>query len=169
MLKESEEIYLKEQYSSVSLREKSVREEMKHENAKWVWLEEIRWKPKSSISWLKEGNYTWKFFHEFANMMAKDNSSNKLWVDDRGRIVSPIIDLFSSLYVEPYEKRPWLEDISFSMILENKKKWLERPFLEQEVLEALKCLLEDSNVCWKTKPLPLMGFPMVFFKEFGLL
>lgn len=74
-------------------------------------------------------------------------------------ITNIVVDFFSSLYKEPFGDRPILEGLHFKCVSEQQKEDLEKPFMDEEVLEALVALKEDKA------PGP-NGFPMKFYKVF---
>lgn len=67
--------------------------------------EEISWRQKSWIQWLKQGDKNTKFFHKVANAQRRHNTIDKLTindsqVDDLNVIKNEILDFSRHLYNE---------------------------------------------------------------------
>lgn len=153
-----------EHQRGLSEEEKIKREEEKKEYMRWLLMEETSWKQKSRISWLKEGDRNTRFFHKIATLNEKNNCIDSLqvggvWVIEPRAIVNTVVDHFNDLCKEPFGVRPVLNGLQFRCVSDQQKEELERPFLEEEVLEALASLKEDNA------PGP-DGFPMKFYKVF---
>ncbi|XP_059658337.1 uncharacterized protein LOC132304600 [Cornus florida] len=83
-------------------------------------MEEISWRQKSLALWLKEGDRNIKFFTERLMLIGR------------------------RLYIEPLRWRPRLDDLHFDSISVEDRDGLERSFMEEEVLEALKSCNSDK-------------------------
>lgn len=110
-------------------------------------MEEIRWKQKSRVLRLKEGDKNTNSFHKTAIMREKINAIEKLKVGGvwcMRRIWRLILWSSKALYSEPCEFKLRLEGTNFSRIYEENNSWLVRSFTEQEVLAVLNGLKEDK-------------------------
>lgn len=114
--------------------------------------------------WLKNGDNNTRFFHRYANQRHKRNlikglMENGVWVSDHGGITRVISKFYKDLISDPYVRRPVLEGLDFKNLPSEWSEWLERPFTEVEITQALKCLKEEKA------PGP-DGFPIRFYIEF---
>jgi hypothetical protein len=107
--------------------------------------EEISWRQKSRVLWLKEGDKCTKFFHRVAN-------------SNQPTIRAFVVQYYESLFTEPYGWRPRLDDLDFSSLGEVEASSLETPFGEREVLEVVMGMNRDKA------PGP-DGFSMAFFQD----
>lgn len=76
---------------------------------------------------------------------------------DQEKIKDSIEEYFMRLYTDPLPDRPKLVGIEFDRISEDQQRWLERPFLEEEVKLALNSMKDDKG------PGP-DGFPTKFLQ-----
>jgi hypothetical protein len=125
--------------------------------------EEISWRQKSRIRWLKEGDKCTKFFHQVANANRRNNSIESLVVDgtlssDPTIVSNHIVNFFDSLFTEPHGWKPRLDNLEFDTISNSEALSLEEPFEEREVWEVIKGMDGDKA------PGP-DGFTMAFFQE----
>jgi hypothetical protein len=125
--------------------------------------EEISWRQKSRVLWLKEGDKCTKFFHRVANSNKRYNSIESLSVNgsvssDQPTIRASVVQYYESLFTEPYSWRPRLDDLDFSSLGEVEASSLETPFEEREVLEVVKGMNRDKA------PGP-DGFSMAFYQD----
>jgi hypothetical protein len=125
--------------------------------------EEISWKQKSRIKWLKEGDKCTKFFHQVANAHRRNNSIESLVVNgspssDLALISDYIVNFYESLFTESHSWRPWLDNLGFDTLSATEAASLEDPFEEKEVWEVIKGIDRD-------KAPGLDGFSMAFFQE----
>lgn len=125
-------------------------------------MEEISWRQKSRATWLKEGDQITKKFHQMANMRLSSNTISKLcvdrtWVYDQRLIRDHIEQYFVNLYTKPFTQRPVLEGVEFDVISEAQQRWMERPFMKEEVKQGLNSMEDD-------KALGPDGFPIKFIK-----
>jgi len=126
-------------------------------------LEEVSWRQKSWMLWLKEGDKCTKFFHSIANSNRRCNSLNSLVIgdslsSDQSEIAVHIVKFYKKLFTEQCRWRPSVEGISFDFILESEASWMERAFEEEEVRNVVSAMDGDKV------PGP-DGFSMAFFKE----
>ena len=119
-------------------------------------LEEISWRQKSRMLYLKE-----LFFHQMANSHRRNNAITNLQVDgvltlDPKSIEVCIIQFYKNLSTEHKVYHPHLDVLNFPKISDDKVGRLVRPFDDVEVFGVVKDFEGDKA------PGP-DGFPMVFF------
>uniref|UniRef100_A0A2N9IM68 30S ribosomal protein S13, chloroplastic n=1 Tax=Fagus sylvatica TaxID=28930 RepID=A0A2N9IM68_FAGSY len=124
-------------------------------------LEEICWRQKSRVTWLKEGDKNTKYFHKVANSHRHHNSIRHLSINgvlttDQEAIKAEISGFYQHLYIEDTTWRPLLDGLSFSSISPEEASWLERPFEEEEICKVV------SNMNGDKAP-GLDGFPVSFY------
>ncbi|WMV42421.1 hypothetical protein MTR67_035806 [Solanum verrucosum] len=122
--------------------------------------EEIRWRQRSRIQWLKQRDKNTKFFHRVATSQKRYNSIESLLVDgcntnDPSVIKETIKSFYQNLYTEPEEWRPELQLQGITTISVEEQIELEGPFEEEEILGCL-------NLCAMKKAPGPDGFPMSF-------
>uniref|UniRef100_M0ZKV5 Non-LTR retroelement reverse transcriptase n=1 Tax=Solanum tuberosum TaxID=4113 RepID=M0ZKV5_SOLTU len=105
--------------------------------------EEIRWRQRSRIQWLKQRDKNTKFFHRVATSQKRYNSIESLLVDgcntnDPSVIKETIKSFYQNLYTEPEEWRPELQLQGITTISVEEQIELEGPFEEEEILGCLK-------------------------------
>jgi hypothetical protein len=123
--------------------------------------EEICWKQKSRIRWLKEGDKCTKFFHLVANANRRNNSIESLTVNgsptsDSDLISSHIVNYYDTLFLEPISWRPRVDNLEFEALSMDEAASLEDPFEEREVRELINSMDRDKA------PGP-DGFSLAFF------
>jgi hypothetical protein len=120
--------------------------------------EEISWRQKSRIKWLKEGDKCTKFFHSMANSNKRYNTIESLLVN--GSLSSNPAAIgdhaVNFMFAESMHWRPRLDDLAFESISVVEASSLEAPFLEKEVKDVIFGM--DGNKA----PGP-DGFSMAFF------
>ncbi|KAH0751395.1 hypothetical protein KY285_004543 [Solanum tuberosum] len=126
--------------------------------------EEIAWRQRSRIQWLKKGDKNTKFFHRVATAHKRFNSIDTLVVEgnsisDPEDIKGEIINFYQKLYTEIEEWRPEFKLQGLETISEEERDWLQTHFEEAEVLKCIKSCASDKA------PGP-DGFPMCFFQSF---
>jgi hypothetical protein len=129
--------------------------------------EEISWRQKSRVRWLKEGDKCTKFFHQVASANRRNNSIESLIVNgssssDPACFGEHIVNYYESLFTEPLSWRPRLDNLEFDRLNGEEASSLEDPFEEREVREVIKGMDRDKA------PGP-DGFSMAFFFFSGLL
>jgi hypothetical protein len=124
--------------------------------------EEISWRQKSRVLWLKECDKCTKFFHRIANLNRRSNSIKSLSVNgsvtsNQPAIREYIVQFYESLFLEEYNWRPRLDGLAFNSLATEEASQLELPFEEREVLEVVKGMNRYKA------PGP---FPMAFFQDY---
>lgn len=125
-------------------------------------LEEIKWKQRAKVWWLKEGDKNTNFFQCVVSCRRNTNYIHSLTDEDRNELPSDqlkdhIVSYFMRLFKEPGIHRPKLNGIQFKRISANSRVWIERPFEEDEVKRVVWSINDDKA------PGP-NGFTMAFFK-----
>ena len=95
----------REDLSSLSLQDQTRRIQIKGEIANLVSLEEISWRKKSRILFVKEGDNNTRFFHRVANF---DRRTNHIWgievdgvlYEDEEEVWSKVVHFYQNLYIE---------------------------------------------------------------------
>jgi hypothetical protein len=70
-------------------------------------LEEVSWRQKSRVMWLKEGDKCSKFFHSIANSNRRYNSIDSLLIGDtlssnQSDIGEHVVEFYKKLFSEPF-------------------------------------------------------------------
>ncbi|KAL0011411.1 hypothetical protein SO802_006519 [Lithocarpus litseifolius] len=136
-----------------------VRSEIEHLS----FLEEISWRQKSRMLYIKEGDNNTKFFHKVANSRRRFNHLSMLEVDgviyeEESEVAAQVVQFYKDLYRETEEWRPFVEGLEFDQLDGLERGWLERRFEKEEILAAIKELGGDKA------PGP-DGFSMAFFQQ----
>ena len=124
-------------------------------------LDEVSWRQKSRIQWLKEGDKNTKFFHRTANANRHHNCIESItygesrW-ETQEEIHKGIVDFYQDLYSEKEHWRPVLGGVDFTSLEAEEAAHLERPFSEEEVVLALNQISGE-------KALGPDGFTLAFF------
>ena len=150
----------------LTVHELEARRGAKEDFKRWVLLEEISWRQKSREVWLREGDRNTSFFHKMANAHRKRNlmswvKINGSWLTEENEIRDGVMNEFKLLSTAR-GWRPNITGLSFERLEDVEAARLEEPFLEQEVLEALKGFVG-------TKRLGLMVFLWFFGSFLGVL
>ena len=153
----------KEGTSFLTSEEHVLREACKSELEKLAILEEVSWRQKSRVLWLKEGDNNTKFFHQMANSHRRNNYMERVEVDGtvyevESEVKQKVVQFYTSLYQEQESWRPTVDGLEFDMISEEEQALLERKFDREEVLQVVKDLQGDKA------PGP-DGFTMAFFQK----
>jgi hypothetical protein len=127
--------------------------------------EEISWRRKSRVRWLKEGDKCTKFFHQVASANMRNNSIESLIVDgsstlDPTCIGEHIVKYYESLFSEPLSWRPRLDNLEFDRLNGEEASSLKAPLKEREFREVINGMDRDKA------PSP-DGFSMAFFRIVG--
>ncbi|KAF5470705.1 hypothetical protein F2P56_011202 [Juglans regia] len=112
-------------------------------------MEEISWRQKSRVLWLKEGDKCTKFFHRMANFHQRNNAIEVLHdgeniISDQEVIKDHIVNFYEKLFSEEYSWRPKLDGLFFEFIDQASAEWLERAFEEDEVLNVVRGIARDK-------------------------
>jgi hypothetical protein len=123
--------------------------------------EEICWRQKSRVRWLKEGDKCTKFFHQVANANRRNNSIESLSVNgsstsDPDVISSHIVNFYESLFSKPFNWRLRVDNLEFEVLSVDEAAGLEETFEEREVMDVIKGMDRD-------KAPGLDGFSLAFF------
>jgi exonuclease III len=114
--------------------------------------EEIKWRQRSRVQWLEEGNRNTKFFHNKANQRRRKNAIEKL-MDEHGRIQADptiieqiTVSYFTQIYTcsNPHNFGPILEAIETS-VTEDMNARLSQEFKAEEVVLALNQMFPTKS------------------------
>ncbi|OIT39647.1 putative acyl-activating enzyme 19 [Nicotiana attenuata] len=111
--------------------------------------EEIAWRQRSRVLWLKQGDRNTIFFHRMANAHRRNNTIDKLevngvTVENPETIKGEILSFYQKLYTETEEWRPEVVLADCPCISESEKQWLQRSFEEDEVCAGVKLCASDK-------------------------
>ena len=160
--KEIMQLTLREETSDLSEEDMARRRQAREDLDKYTLMEEIKWRQRSRINWLKAGDRNTKFFHCMATAKKRRNGLSHLMVDgnmvsDKGEICDIVIAFYDKLYSSSSgSSRPILDGLAFKQLAVPLSIGLESSILEEEVWEALKSMGRDKA------PGP-DGFPLEFF------
>ncbi|KAL9660817.1 hypothetical protein QQ045_025635 [Rhodiola kirilowii] len=135
----------------------------------WFAREELLWRQRSRIEWLKEGDSNTKFFHTRASQRRKKNHVSKIkvasnkWISDEVDICKEALIHFARIYrsVNRSEAMDWEERMDFvqSSVSADKVEWLCTPFIEADIQSAVFQL-------GATKAPGPDGYSALFYHEF---
>ena len=153
----------REDLLGLSQEDQTRRSQIKSEVAHLASLEEISWRQKSRILFVKEGDNNTRFFHRVANSHRRTNHIRGLEVDgvlyeDEEEVRSKVVQFYPSLYTESDTWRPFMDGLEFARIEEDERLVLERDFSKEEVVKVLQKMEGDKA------PSP-DGFTMAFFQK----
>lgn len=143
-LKEDLKVWNREVFGQIDLRLKKILEEIQvldeieglgglssDDISRWIELrtveerllicEEVCWRQKFGVQWLKEGNKNTKFFHRVANANKVANQIRIIFIDsvlieDKGAIKDGIVGFYHNLYSDPQDQRPQLDGLAFKSL-----------------------------------------------------
>ncbi|RVW35158.1 Transposon TX1 uncharacterized 149 kDa protein [Vitis vinifera] len=105
--------------------------------------EEVHWRQKSRVKWIKEGDCNSKFFHRMANGRRSGKFIKSL-ISERGVTLSnieviseEIVNFFGKLYSKLEGASRRVEGVDWVSIHGESTIWLDRPFSEEEVRMAV--------------------------------
>ncbi|RVX07847.1 Transposon TX1 uncharacterized 149 kDa protein [Vitis vinifera] len=112
--------------------------------------EEIHWRQKAKVKWLRKGIVTLKFFHKVANGR-RNKKYIKVLENERGlvlnnaeSIIEEILLYFEKLYASPTGESWSIEGLDWSPISEESALRLDSPFTEEEISKAIFQLGRDK-------------------------
>jgi hypothetical protein len=85
---------------------------------------------------------------------------NGIQNEEKSELKEKVVEFYSTLYQESKDWRPKVVDLPFKTIGEEALRVLERPFVQEEILQVLKDLQSD-------KALGPDGYTMAFFEFFN--
>ncbi len=143
--------------------ERGQREDLIVGLVKVILMDEISWRQKSRVLWLKEGDKNSSFFHRIANSNRNTNTISQLIINgttatNQDEIQDHIAQFYEQLYLEDGHRRPYLDGASFSTISTEEAAWLDRPFEEDEITNVIQGCDGDKA------PGP-DGFSLAFFQH----
>ncbi|KAJ9687808.1 hypothetical protein PVL29_013851 [Vitis rotundifolia] len=105
--------------------------------------EEIHWRQKVRVKWVKEGDCNSKFFHKVANgrrnrkFIKVLENERGLVLDNSESIKEEILRYFEKLYASPSGESWRVEGLEWSPIFGESASRLESPFTEEEIYKAI--------------------------------
>ncbi|XP_058768560.1 uncharacterized protein LOC131642301 [Vicia villosa] len=97
---------------------------------------------KSRLKWLNDGDANSRYFHKVMKARRRRNHIGPLLtesglVDSVAEVKEEVLSHFANKFKEDVRGRPTLEGISFGVLSRDEKESLEKPFLEEEIKEAI--------------------------------
>lgn len=128
----------KEGKEVLSAEEVDGRASLKSEIQRLLVCEEISWRQKSRVQWLKEGDCNKKFFYRMTNAHKRDNqiikaSINGTLLEDLSDVREGITGFYENTFKEKNGWCPKLEGVAFKTLNVEDKESLETPFSEEEI------------------------------------
>uniref|UniRef100_A0A2N9EHP5 Reverse transcriptase domain-containing protein n=1 Tax=Fagus sylvatica TaxID=28930 RepID=A0A2N9EHP5_FAGSY len=163
----------------LSIEERGRREQLVVGLEKVILMDEISWRQKSRVLWLKEGDKNSSFFHRIANSNRNANTIGHLIINgttstDQDEIREHIAQFYEQLYTEDGRRRPFLDGIHFSFISDEDAKWFLRAFLllmRMEMLSKVERPFDEDEIakvvqgCNGDKAPGPDGFSLAFFQH----
>uniref|UniRef100_A0A0V0IXC5 Putative ovule protein n=1 Tax=Solanum chacoense TaxID=4108 RepID=A0A0V0IXC5_SOLCH len=111
--------------------------------------EEIAWRQRSRVNWLKQGDNNTKFFHRSANAHRRYNNIDELMVDGEATknpevITKEIEKFYQRLYTETETWRPAGGCRADRRVSIEDNQMLQKEFEEQEIWECVKLCAGDK-------------------------
>ena len=126
--------------------------------------EEVHWRQKSKVKWIKEGDCNSKFFHRMANGRRSRKfiksliSEREVTLSNIEVISEEIVNFFGKLYSKP-EGASWrVEGVDWVPIQGESAVCLDKPFFEEEVRMAVFHLNKEKTP-------GLDGFTIAVYQE----
>lgn len=129
--------------------------------------EEMFWKQKSRITWLKEGEQNTRFFHTFIlirrrrNNIARIKIDGENWCEDQRLLKAKAREFYLQLYTAEPCGPCSVDDWNIPTLTHRDKIWLKRPVSALEVKDAI------FQMGALKVPEP-DGFPHASFINFGM-
>ncbi|RVW93866.1 Transposon TX1 uncharacterized 149 kDa protein [Vitis vinifera] len=142
----------------------SQRVSRKGELEELILREEIHWRQKAKVKWVKEGDCNSKFYHKVTNgrrnrkYIKELENERGLVLKNAESITEEILHYFEKLYTNPTGESWGVEGLDWSPISEESALRLESPFTEEEISKAIFQLDRD-------KALGPDGFTIAIFQE----
>ncbi|KAL6328062.1 hypothetical protein AAG906_033333 [Vitis piasezkii] len=142
----------------------SQRASRKGELEELILREEIHWRQKAKVKWVKEGDCNSKFYHKVANgrrnrkYIKELENERGLVLKNAESITEEILHYFEKLYTSPTGESWGVEGLDWSPISEKSALRLDSPFTEEEISKAIFQLDRDKA------PGP-DGFTIAVFQE----
>ncbi|XP_040999973.1 uncharacterized protein LOC121246055 [Juglans microcarpa x Juglans regia] len=116
--------------------------EVVFEIEKVLLMEDIFWRQKLRVLWLKEGDKCTKFFHKMANSHRCNNAIEVLHSGSNvfqspNEIQDHIVKYYEDLISETAEWRPKLDGLNYDQLDSGAASWLERLFEEADVHQVV--------------------------------
>ncbi|KAJ9701108.1 hypothetical protein PVL29_006452 [Vitis rotundifolia] len=143
ILDEIANIDVMEQEGVLSLDLSAQRVIRKGELEEVILMEEIHWRQKANVKWVKDGDCNSKLFHKVANGRQNRNfiksleNERGLVLDNSESITEEILQYFKKLYSNPPGESWGLEGIDWSPISEESASRLDSSFSEEEIFNAI--------------------------------
>ncbi|KAF3789160.1 Transposon TX1 uncharacterized protein [Nymphaea thermarum] len=129
----------------------------------WQMRESIHWQQRSTLAWLAHGDQNSRFFHLAASQRRRQMLLQSMVIGSRvflgGDILPALSTHFRDFYSKPFRFRAPLPDFHLSSLSVSCAISLERPFLHQEIKNAVWALSSG-------KAPGIDGFPVEFFRTF---
>ncbi|RVW90756.1 Transposon TX1 uncharacterized 149 kDa protein [Vitis vinifera] len=142
----------------------SQRASRKGELEELILREEIHWRQKAKVKWVKEGDCNSKFYYKVANgrrnrkYIKELENERGLVLKNAESITEEILHYFEKLYTNPTGESWGVEGLDWSPISEESALRLDFPFTEEEISKAIFQLDRDKA------PGP-DGFTIAVFQE----
>ncbi|XP_077224226.1 uncharacterized protein LOC143857676 [Tasmannia lanceolata] len=154
----------------------------KQEHKELLLREEISWRQRSRVRWLKEGDKNSAFFHAMASVRRRTNRIESLSVNGLRRntkedVSSAIVDFYTKLYASEGSLRPIPEGVEFNSLNLEASSSLEQPFSEEEIEKGLFSIPKDKapgpdgfclaffQSCWSVVKRDIFRFFKEFFED----
>ncbi|RVW14425.1 LINE-1 retrotransposable element ORF2 protein [Vitis vinifera] len=128
----------------------SQRASRKGELEELILREEIHWRQKAKVKWVKEGDCNSKFYHKVANgrrnrkYIKELENERGLVLKNAESITEEILHYFEKLYTNPTGESWGVEGLDWSPISEESALRLDSPFTEEEISKAIFQLDRDK-------------------------